>query len=118
MFQGLGNMASLLRQAQQMNGRLQAVQDDLRTATVTGAAGGGLVEVRMNGLGEMLKLSIDPALIQRGEREMIEDLVPAAVNQAAEKARQLHSEAMKSLASGLNVPGLSDALAQLTGGAE
>jgi nucleoid-associated protein EbfC len=116
LFQGLGNMAGLLRQAQQMSGRLQAVQTDLKAATVTGSAGGGLVEVRMNGLGEMLQLTIDPSLIQRGEQGLIEDLVPAAVNDAAAKARQLHAEAMKSLTSGLDVPGLGDALAQLTGG--
>lgn len=109
-------MASLLRQAQEMSGRMQTMQADLKAASVTGSAGGGLVEVRMNGLGEMLQLKIDPALVTRGEREVIEDLVPAAVNDAAAKARQLHSEAMKSLTSGLDVPGLSEALAQLSGG--
>ena len=116
MFQGLGNMASMLRQAQQMSGRMEAMQADLKAATVIGSAAGGAVEVRMNGLGEMLGLKLAPALLQTDNRAEIESLVPIAVNDAAAKARQLHSDAMKSLTSGLDVPGLSDALAQLTGG--
>ena len=118
MFQGLANMTNLLRQAQQMNDRLQTVQNDLRAATVTGSAGGGMVEVRMNGLGEMLSLKVDPSLVERQERELIEDLVPAAVNQATTKARQLHADAMQSLASGLGIPGLGEALSHMAGGSQ
>lgn len=116
MFKGLGNLASLMRQAQQMSSKMQAVTELLKTQRATGAAGGGMIEVEVNGLGEMLRLKIDPALVQRGEREMIEDLVPAAVNQALAKAKQLHVEAMTSMTQELDVPGLSDAIAQMTGG--
>ena len=117
MFQGLGNMASMLRQAQQMSGRMQAMQADLKAATVTGSAGDGLVEVRMNGLGEMISLKLAPTLLEAVQPQKIEQLVTLAVNDAASKARQLHAEGMQSLTSGLDVPGLGDALAQLSGGA-
>lgn len=119
MFKSLGNLAnigSLMKQAQEMSGRMQALQDELKTKRATGNAGGGLVEVEVNGLGDALAVRIDPSLIEKGEREMIEDLLPAAINAAQAKAKQMHAEAMQSLAGGLQIPGLSDALQQLGGG--
>jgi DNA-binding protein YbaB len=74
-----------------------------------------MVQVEVNGLGEVLRVRIDPTLVARGEREMIEDLLPAAVNQAVAKANQLRLEAMQNMAQELNVPGLDAALAQLSG---
>ncbi len=121
MFKGLGNLAnigSLLKQAQEMGGRMQAIQNELRTKRATGSAGGGLVEVEMNGLGDALSVRIDPSLVEKGEREMIEDLLPAAIRAAQEKARALNAEAMQSLAGGINVSGLQEALSQLAGGDE
>src|SRR5919106_6981755 len=102
-----------MKQAQEMGGRMQAMQDELRTKRATGAAGGGLVEVDVNGLAEVLAVRIDPSLVEKGEREMIEDLLPAAFNAAQQKAKQLHAEAMQSFTGGL--PGLQEALAQFTG---
>lgn len=119
MFKGLGNLANFgafLKQAQEMSGRMQALQNELRAKRATGAAGGGLVEVDVNGLSELVAVRIDPSLVEKGEREMIEDLLPAAFRAAQQKARELHAEAMQSLAGGANLPGLSEALAQLTGG--
>jgi DNA-binding YbaB/EbfC family protein len=113
MFKGLANIAGLLRQAQQMGSKMQGISEQLKQQRATGAAGGGMVQVEVNGLGEVLRLTIDPALT---DREMIEDLVPAAVNQAQTKARELHMRAMQSLASDLDVPGLDEALANMTGG--
>jgi DNA-binding YbaB/EbfC family protein len=121
MFKSLGNLANigtLVKQAQEMSGRMQAIQDELRTKRASGAAGGGLVEVDVNGLGEVLAVRIDPSLVEKGEREMIEDLLPAAFNAAAAKAKQLYAEAMQSLAGGLPIAGLQDALAQLSGGGD
>ena len=74
-----------------------------------------MVQVEANGLGEILRVTIDADLVARNEREMIEDLVPAAVNQALGKAKQLHADAVRSLTAGLEVPGLEEALAQVTG---
>ena len=115
MFKGIANLASLMRQAQQMSGKVQSVNEQLKTQRAQGSAGGGMVEVEVNGIGEMLRLQIDPTLIERGEREMIEDLVPAAVNQALGRAKQLHMEAMQSLTKDLDVPGLNEAISQFTG---
>ena len=115
MFRGLANLASVLRHAQQMGGKMQAVNDKLKTERATAQTGGGMVQVEVNGLGEVLRVKIDPALVARGEREMIEDLLPAAVNQAIAKANQLRLEAMQTMAQELNVPGLDAALAQLAG---
>ena len=116
MFSSLGNIFSVVRKAQEMDGKMQEFNDQLRSQRTTGAAGGGLVTVEVNGLGEMLRLTIDPMLMERQDREMIEDLVPAAVNQAKEKAQQLHAAAMKDMVSDLEMPGLEDALGQFTGG--
>jgi nucleoid-associated protein EbfC len=115
MFKGLANLANLMRQAQQVRGKMQALNEKLKSERATASTGGGMVEVEVNGLGEVLRVKIDPALVQQGEREMIEDLLPAAVNQAVAKAKQLHVAAMKSLTDEMELPGLSDALAQLTG---
>jgi DNA-binding YbaB/EbfC family protein len=113
---GLGDLASLFKQAQEMGGKVEAIREQLKFERITGAAGGGMVEVEVNGLCEVLRLSIDPGLIERGEREMIEDLVPAAMNQAASKAKERHSELMKSMTGGLNIPGIDGAIEKLLGG--
>jgi nucleoid-associated protein EbfC len=118
-FKSLGNLANignLMKQAQEMSGRMQALQEQLKTKRTTGAAGGGMVEVDVNGLGEVLAVRIEAALVDKGEREMIEDLLPAAINAAQTKAKQLHAEAMQSLAGELPIAGLSEALMQLGGG--
>ena len=70
----------------------------------------------VNGLGEVLACRIDPSLIASGDRELIEDLLPAAINEAVAKSKAMHAEAMKSMAEGMNVPGLDGMLAQLAGG--
>ena len=115
MFKGLANLASIMKQAQQMGGKVQELQQRLKSERVVGTAGGGMVEVEANGLGEIIRLTIDPTLVENNEREMIEDLVPAAVNQANAKAKQLHADMMKSVTEGLDLPGLDGALAKLTG---
>ena len=116
MFSSLSSIFSAVRKAQEMGGKMQEFNDQLRSQRTTGAAGGGMVTVEVNGLGEMLRLTIDPMLMERQDREMIEDLVPAAVNQAKEKAQQLHATAMKEMVSDLNMPGLEDAISQFSSG--
>ena len=72
-------------------------------------------EIVANGLGEILRVTIDADLVARNEREMIEDLLPAATNQALQKAKELHAEEVRSLTSGIQLPGLEEALSQMTG---
>ena len=118
MFKGLGNLANigaLVKQAQEMGGKMQAIQEELKTKNATGAAGGGLVEVDVNGLSDVLAVRIDPSLVEKGEREMIEDLLPAAFNAAQVKAKQMHAEALQGLAGGLPMGGFADILSQLPG---
>ena len=114
MFKNLGNIASMMRQAQQMGGKLKEVNEQLKTKRVSANAGAGMVEVEANGLGEILRIKIDPQLVQRGDVEMIEDLLPGAVNQAVAKSKELHMEMMQSMTQDMDIPGLGDALAQFT----
>lgn len=115
MFKALANIGTLMRSAQQMGEKMQAVNERLKHERATGSAGGEMVVVEINGLSEVVRVKIDPALVARGETEMIEDLTAAAINQALQKAKELHVAAMQSLTEGMDVPGLQDALAQFTG---
>jgi DNA-binding YbaB/EbfC family protein len=114
MFKGLANLGTLIKQAQQLGGQIHQLSEELKTRRAQGTAGGGMVEVEVNGLLEVLRCRIDQQLIAQGDRELIEDLVAAAVNQAIAKGKQLHTEAMKELTGGLNLPGVQEALAKLT----
>jgi DNA-binding YbaB/EbfC family protein len=115
MFGSLGNFAALMKQAREMGSKMESLQSELRDRRVTGSAGAGLVEVDMNGLSETLACRIDAKLLEQGDRELLEDLICGAVNQAAVKAKQLHAESLKSLTGGVSLPGLDEALAKFTG---
>jgi DNA-binding YbaB/EbfC family protein len=114
MFKGLSNLGSLIKQAQQIGGQMQELGEELKRRRATGTAGGGMVQVEINGVLEILQCRIDEQLITQGDRELIEDLVAAAVNQAIFKGKQLHAEAMQQLTGGLQIPGLQEALAKVT----
>ena len=92
---------------------MQAISDELRNRRATGSAGGGMVEVEVNGLIEVLRCRIDPQLLAQPDAELLEDLVATAVNQAVVKAKQFHAEAVRSATAGLNLPGLEDALGRM-----
>lgn len=113
MFKGLGNIAGLMKQAQEMGGKMQQINEQLKSQRVVGSAGAGLVEVEANGLGEALAVRIDPSLIEKQDQELLEDLLPAAINSAREKASQLHAEQMQSITGGLDLSSLGDALGNL-----
>ncbi len=116
MLKGLGDLASLMKQATQMKGMVSEMQEKLGRVRVTGAAGGGMVEVEMSGHQKVVACSISEKLSATDDRELIEDLVVAATNQAMEKVREAAAAEMGELAGGLDVPGLGDALAQFSGG--
>ncbi len=116
MFKNLTNLASLIKQAQQVGSRMQAMNDELKTRRVTGKAGGGMVEAEVDGLGQVLRVTIDPSLVERKDRELMEDLIPAAVNAAVAKSKELHAEVLRGLTDGMDLPGLKEALG--VGGAE
>jgi DNA-binding YbaB/EbfC family protein len=118
MFKGLGNLgniANLMKSAQEMGGKMEGINAQLKAERIDADAGGGMVQVQVNGVGEVLKVTIEPSLIEKNEKEMIEDLLAAAINQAAAKAKQRHAEMMQSLTEGIELPGLSDAISKFTG---
>ena len=115
MFKEIANLGSLLRHAQEIGGRMQGLSDELRSRRAVGSAGGGLVEIEVNGLVEVLRCHIDPKLLSQADQELLEDLVATAVNQAVVKAKELHAETVRSLPGGINVPGLDQAMAKFMG---
>jgi nucleoid-associated protein EbfC len=97
---GIGN---LMRQAQQMQEQMKKAQAELADMEVTGISGGGMVSVVLNGRHEAKRVSIDPKLLG-DDRDMLEDLVTAAINDAAHKLESKTQEKYSGLMSGLNLP--------------
>ena len=87
MFKGLSNLGALLKQAQEFGGQMGKLSEDLKNRRASGVAGGGMVEIEISGLLEVLHCRIDPQLLAQGDRELIEDLICAAVNQAILKGK-------------------------------
>jgi len=117
MFKNLSNLGSLLKQAQNIGGQLGNLTEKLKQRRTKGMAGGGMVEIEVNGILEVLRCTIDPALLAQNDRELLEDLVAAAVNQAITNGKQLHAEAMRDLTGGIELPGLDEAMAKFMGSA-
>lgn len=116
MFKGLANLGSLLKHAQQIGGQMGQITEEMRKVRVTGTAGGGMVEIEVNGLMEALRCRIDPQLITQNDRELLEDLIVAAVNQAISKGKQTHADKLRDLTGGLPLPGaFHEALAKFSG---
>ena len=103
-------VASMLKQAQGMSGKLQEVRDRLANLRCEGQAGAGMVTVEVNGQSKVINCRIDPALVQSGDCEMLEDLICSATNQALEKIREAQVKEMQQVTGGFNIPGLTDAL--------
>jgi len=97
------NINKLMKQAQQMQERMQR---ELQALEVEATAGGGMVTVRMNGHKELLGVTIDPEVLDPQDPEMLQDLVVAAVNEAARKVEEAMQEKMGGLAGGLGMPGM------------
>lgn len=113
MLKGLGNFASLLKQAQEMQGRMSEMQEHLGRLKVEGTAGGGMVTVQANGQQKVLAVRIEKSLFDGDDQEMLEDLLVAATNQALEKARQAAAQEMSKITGDIELPGLAEALSKL-----
>lgn len=98
------NIGQLMRQAQQMQENLQKAQAQLTSLEVVGEAGGGMVRVTMNGRHEVARVQIDPAVAGGGDREMLEDLVAAACNDAVRKVESAVQEKMSGAMAGMQLP--------------
>lgn len=99
------NMQQLMKQAQQMQQQLMAAQAELADVEVEGSAGGGLVRATMSGSGELRSLTIDPSAVDPADVETLQDLVVAAVRDAARAAGELTQEKMGPLTGGMSLPG-------------
>jgi len=101
-----GGLGNLMKQAQQMQENMRKAQEELAKIEVTGSAGGGLVEVTMTCRHDVRKINIDNSLME-DDKEMIEDLVAAAVNDAVRKVEEITKDKMGGMMGGLNIPGLN-----------
>jgi hypothetical protein len=99
-----GNIGNLMKQAQQMQANVQRVQAEIAALEVTGEAGGGMAQVVMTGKHEVRRVMIDPSIVSSGDKEMLEDLVAAAVNDAVQKVERTTQEKMSSVMGGMNLP--------------
>ena len=106
MAEGIGGMSNLLKQAQEMQARIAKIQEELGQKTVMGSAGGGMVQVTVNGQLNLTAVKVDATVINVNEREMLEDLILAAVNDGMRKARDLVSAEMSKVTGGFKIPGL------------
>ena len=98
------NLGQMMKQAQQMQSRMTELQAQLETVEMTGASGGGLVQVTLSGKGEMKKIKIDKSLIDPNETEVLEDLILAAFNDAKVRGEAHVAGEMSKLTGGLQLP--------------
>lgn len=99
-----GGLGNIMKQAQQMQENLRKAQEELAKIEVTGSSGGGLVSVTMTCRHDVKRVAIDPALL-KDDKEVLEDLVAAAVNDAVRKVEEASQEKMAGITGGLNIPG-------------
>ena len=100
-----GGMGGLYKKAQQMQKKMADIQEELNNMEIEGKSGGNMVKVIVNGKKLLLSININPEILTT-EKEMLEDLVLVAVNQALEKVDKISQEKMGSLTGGMNIPGL------------
>ncbi len=98
------NIQKMMKQAQQMQTKMQQMQEELEQKEYEGSAGGGLAKVVVSGKGAMKKLELDDSLIDVEEKEVLEDLIVAAFNDAKTKAEDATADEMGKLTSGMNLP--------------
>ncbi|MFT4728436.1 MAG: DNA-binding YbaB/EbfC family protein [Granulosicoccus sp.] len=98
-----GGIGSLMKQAQKMQEDMQRAQEEIANLEIEGQSGGGLVKVVMNGQHELRKVSIDDSLVG-DDKDMLEDLVAAAVNDAAHKLAEVSKSKLSGLTSGMELP--------------
>ncbi len=101
-----GGMGNLFKQAQQMQQKMVKMQEELAQRTIEASVGGGMVSVTVNGKNEVLRLKIEPQVVDPDDIEMLEDLVLAGVNEALRKSQEMISDEMSKLTGGMKIPGL------------
>jgi DNA-binding YbaB/EbfC family protein len=98
------NLGQMMKQAQQMQAKMAEMQAELEKVEMTGAAGGGMVEVTLGGKGDMKRIKIDKSLVDPNETEVLEDLIVAAFNDAKTRVEAHVAQEMSKLTGGLSLP--------------
>ena len=101
---GLGDMAKMMKQAQEMQGKMAQMQEDLENVTVVGESGAGLVKATATAKGELKALDIDPSIFNGDEKEVVEDLILAAIKDAQSKASERAQQEMSKIAEAMGLP--------------
>ena len=96
----------LFKQATQMQSKLAEIQEGLADKTIEVSTGGGMVKVVANGLNEIISVKIDDELINMNDREVLEDLITGAINEANKKVKEMAQEEMTKITGGVKIPGL------------
>ncbi|HCD72051.1 YbaB/EbfC family nucleoid-associated protein [Thermovirga lienii] len=99
-------MDHILKQAKKLQAEMARVQEELANEVVEGSAGGGLVKVKANGQGDIVGIDIDVEVIDPEEKEMLEDLILAAISDALTKSRELAQKRMGAFSKGFGLPGI------------
>ena len=100
----MNNFNDMMKKAQEMQKKMQEIQDSLSNLEVEGTSGGGMVKIIMNCKNEVKKIDIDSSIIKNDEKEVMEDLIIAALNDAKSKAEEKSQDKMKELTGGLGLP--------------
>lgn len=103
---GAGGMAQLMKQANQMQMKMKKVQEELAQKTYDGTAGGGAVKVTVSGDNMVKAISIQDDVFKSGDKEMLQDLILAATNDALKVAKETSAKEMEKITGGMNIPGL------------
>ena len=98
------DLLGIMKQAKEMQAKMQAMQEEMALVEAQGVSGGGLVKVRLNGKGGMNGISLDPSLLVKDEAEIVEDLIVAAFNDAKTKVEAVMAEKTQALTAGLPIP--------------
>ncbi|MDO5612097.1 MAG: YbaB/EbfC family nucleoid-associated protein [Paracoccus sp. (in: a-proteobacteria)] len=101
---GLGDMAKMMAAAKDMQGKVEKLQEDLNSITVTGEAGAGLVKATATAKGELTALDIDPSIFVASEKEVVEDLILAAIKDAQRRAQDRAQQEMARISADLGLP--------------
>lgn len=103
---GPSNMQSMIKQAQKMQEDMAAKQAELEEKEYEVAAGGGVINVKINGKKEILSVKIDPEVVDPDDVETLEDLIVAAVNEAIKKVEAISAEEMQKITGSMSIPGM------------
>ncbi len=100
------NMGKMMKQAQQLQNKMEKLQEEMADKTIEASAGGGMVKAVANGRQQIVSVSIEKEVVDPEDVEMLQDLIVAAVNDALAQSQQMVSEEMNKLTGGMNIPGM------------